>query len=154
MKIALFSILLLVAGMAVAQQNEEVDMMAAKGPVTFLDSRLFDRRLSKELEAGKDRVEVEVTSKVSLSSIPSRMDKWLVAVAEEGSVEFKQIETAPQRTRFLFGLIPLVFSSLQAMDEERMYRPSKYYNVVVYFKKGETGDTTIEKIIFSKKKAQ
>jgi len=33
------------------------------------------------------------------------MDKWLVAVAEEGSVEFKQVDTAQVRTRFIFGLI-------------------------------------------------
>ncbi len=154
MKPVIFSIVLLMAGAAFAQQNEEVDPMSAKGPVTFLDSRLFDRRLSKELDAGKDRVEVEVNSKVSLSSIPTRMDKWLVAVAEEGNVEFKQIETAPARTRFIFGLLPLLFSSLKAVDEERMYRPSKYYDVIVYYKKGDSGDATIEKIIFSRKKTQ
>lgn len=154
MKLAAFPLLLLLAGAAFAQQNQETDLMAGKGPVTFLDSRLFDRRLSKELDAGKDRVEVDVTSKVSLSSIPERMDKWLVAVAEEGSVEFKLVETAPQRTRFLFGLIPLAFSSLKAIEENRMYQPSRNYNVTVFYKKGESGDATIEKIVFSKKTAQ
>ena len=150
---ALIAVLLLLAGAAWAQPNEEMDALVARAPVTFLDSRLFDRRLAKELEGGKDRIEVEVTSKVSLSSIPNRMDRWLVAVAEEGSVEFKQVEAAPQRTRFFLGLIPLVFSSLKALDEERMYRTSRSYNVIVYYKKGESGDANIEKIVFSKKTA-
>ena len=34
-----------------------------------------------------------------------------------------------------------------------MYRPSKYYDVTAYYKKGESGDATIERIVFSKKKA-
>jgi len=151
MKITIFSMAVLVVGSAFAQQKEDVEPFSAHGPVTFLDSRLFDRRLSKELDAGKDRVEVDLTSKVSLSSIPSRIDRWLVAVAEEGNVEFKQVDVAPQRTRFIFGLLPLLFSSLKAIDEERMYRPSTNYNVIVYYKKGESGDATIEQIIFHKK---
>lgn len=154
MRLAIGAIVLAVAGSAFAQKHEEADLVAGKGPVTFLDSRLFDRRLAKELDEGKDRVEVDVTSKVSLSEIPVRMDKWLVAIAEEGSVEFKQVEATPQRTRFLFGLLPMVFSSLKAIDEERMYRPSKNYNVTVFYKKGETGDATIEKLVFTRKPAK
>ncbi len=154
MSIAIPPILLLVTGAAFGQQHQGPDVMAGHGPVTFLDSRLFDRRLSKELEAGRDRVEVDVTSKVSLASIPTRMDKWLVAVAEEGSVEFKQIDTAPQRTRFIFGLLPMIFSSLKALDEERMYRPSNNYNVTVFYKKTESCEANIETIVFSKKAAR
>lgn len=152
MKSLIFALVFLLSGAPFAQQKGEEDLLAAKGPVTFLDSALFDRRLAKELQAGGERVEVDVTSKVSLSSIPGRMDKWLVAVAEEGNVEFKQVETTPQRTRFLFGLLPMVFSSLKAMEEERMYRTSKNYDVVVFYKKGESGDATIEKLVFSKRK--
>ena len=155
MKSAVFLFAMFTAAAAYAQQEEQADLISPKGPVTFIDSRLFDGRLSKELESGKDRVEIDVTSKISLSSIPNRMDKWLVAVAEEGSVEFKQMDTVPQRTRFIFGLVPLVFSALKARAEEKMYEPSKQYNVIVYYKKSEAGDrdATIEKIVFSKKKA-
>jgi len=37
------------------------------------------------------------------------------------------------------------------MEEERMYRTSRNYNVIVYYKKDEGGDATIEKIVFAKK---
>lgn len=152
MKRTLLAAIALATGVAMAQPNEEVDLLAAKGPVTFLDSKLFDRRLSNELDGRKDRVEVTVTSRVSLSEIPQRMDKWLVAVAEEGKVEFKEIETVPRRTRFILGLIPLVFSSLKAMDEERQYKPAHDYDVVVFYKKNESGDALIEKLVFTRKK--
>ena len=144
-------VLLAVSGIAMAQHVDEEAAIAPRGPIMFIDSKLFDGKLSSELENGKSRVEVDVTSKVSLSSIPERMDKWLSAAAEQGKVEFRQVETVPQRTRFLFGVLPLVFSFLQKRDEERIYKPAKDYDVTVLYRKNESGDALIEKIVFTRK---
>lgn len=143
--------LLAVNGMAMAQNTGDEPQITPRGPIMFIDSKLFDGKLSSELESGKSRVEVDVTSKVSLSSIPERMDKWLSAAAEQGKVEFRQVESVPQRTRFIFGILPLVFSFLQKRDEEKTYRPAKDYDVAVLYRKNDTGDAFIEKVVFTRK---
>ncbi|OHC63572.1 MAG: hypothetical protein A3H93_19475 [Rhodocyclales bacterium RIFCSPLOWO2_02_FULL_63_24] len=115
--------------------------------LTFMDSKLFDGRLSKEMEGRRDVIDVEVVGKVSLSSIPTRMDKWIAAVGENGQVELKPAE----RTRSIFALIPAVFSFLKQINEERMLAQAKDYNAVIYYRKDDTGDSTIERIVFRRK---
>lgn len=128
----------------------------SKASLTFMDSKLFDMKLGKELEAGKDVVEVDISGRVPLSNIPPRIDNWVVHSAEEGKVELLQSEPAP-KTRFIFSLIPMVFSafgSLKAMQEERMFDQAKRYDTKIYYKKDETGDTLIDKIVLIKRKAK
>lgn len=120
--------------------------------LTFLDSKLFDSRLSQELGTGKDKIEVEVSGKVPLSAIPERIDKWVTRVAETGSVEVK--ETQALRTRSLFGLIPMLFSAFERASEERQLEPAKDYNATILYKRDATGDTIIDRIVFTRKKPQ
>ncbi len=137
---ALFLICL--SGVALSQDKE--------GPVriTFLDSRLFDGSLSKELDSGRDTVEVEISGKVSLSNIPGRIDKWISAVGEAGEVKVKPSE--PQ-SRSFFGVISTVFSFLKELNEERMLSKAHNYNATIYYRKDAGGDTLIEKIVFIRK---
>ncbi len=122
--------------------------------MTFMDSKLFDMRLGKELESGKDVVEIDVTGRVPLSNIPPRIDKWVVRSAEEGKVELLPSEPAP-KTRFIFSLIPMIFNAFGAykdMQEERMFDQAKRYDTKIFYKKDDTGDTLIEKIVLIKRK--
>jgi hypothetical protein len=126
----------------------------AKSSMTFMDSKLFDMRLSRELEAGKDMVEVDVSGRVPLSNIPPRIDKWVVRSAEEGKVELLPSEQAP-KTRAIFGFIPMIFNafgSLKNMQEERMVDQVRRYDTKIYYKKDETGETLIDKIVLIKRK--
>lgn len=119
-----------------------------------MDSKLFDVKLGKELENGKDVVEVDVSGRVPLSNIPARIDRWVVKSAEEGKVELLQSEPAP-KTRFLFSLIPMVFNAvgyMKNMQEERMFDQAKNYDTVIYYKKDDAGETLIEKIVMTKRK--
>lgn len=125
-----------------------------KARLTFMDSKLFDVRLGKELESGKDTVEVEVSGRVPLSNIPTRIDRWVVKSAEEGKVELLQSEPAP-KTRFIFSLIPMVFNAIGYMksyQEEKMFDQAKKYDTKIYYKKDESGETLIEKIVMTKRK--
>lgn len=117
-------------------------------PLTFLDSRLFDSRLSKELGSGRERVEVEVSGKVTLSAIPPRLDKWVTKVGEEGSVELRE---GPGRTRAFFSLLPLVFSAFQQASEERMLEPARDYNATILYRRDANGDTLIDRIVFTRR---
>ena len=141
---------------AVAQETKEPAAPAEAGVprqgLPFLDSRLFDSRLSQELGTGKDKVEVEVSGKVPLSAIPERIDKWITRVAEGGSVEIR--ETQQLRTRSLFGLIPMLFSAFERASEERTLEPAKDYNATVLYKRDASGDTIIDRIVFTRKKPQ
>jgi hypothetical protein len=126
----------------------------AKSSMIFMDSKLFDMRLSRELEAGKDMVEVDVSGRVPLSNIPPRIDKWVVRSAEEGKVELLPSEQAP-KTRALFGFIPMIFNafgSLKNMQEERMVDQVRRYDTKIYYKKDEAGETLIDKIVLIKRK--
>lgn len=128
--------------------------VGTKVKVTFMDSKLFDAKLGKELESGKDVVEVEVSGRVPLSNIPARMDRWLVKSAEEGKVELLQSETVP-KTRTLFGFIPLVFNAVGMMKnyhEEKVLDHAKNYDTQIFYKKDDQGETLIEKVVMTKRK--
>ena len=122
-----------------------------KQSLTFMDSKLFDAKLSKELDAGKDQVEIEVSGKVPLSAIPGRLDKWITRVGETGNVEVREGAT---RTRALFALLPMLFSGFQALSEERTLEPAKNYDATIIYKRDPGGDTVIDRILFKRKKAQ
>lgn len=146
----LLVLLLACGGSAAAQETSHAEPGVPKAGLTFLDSKLFDSRLSQELGTGKDKVEVEVSGKVPLSAIPERIDKWIVTVAESGSVEVR--ETQVQRTRSLFGLLPMLFSAFERASEERMFAPAKDYNATILYKRDAGGDTIIDRIVFTRKK--
>lgn len=143
------------AGMVNAQSNEPLSSQPAVQPafaqqMTFFDSKLFDAKLSKELESGKSRVEVEVSGRISLSNIPERIDRWITKVGEDGRVEVKQSEPAV-RTRSLFGVIPMIFSAFRQMKEERMYEPASQYDATILYRKDASGDTLIDRVIFTRR---
>ena len=121
--------------------------------LTFMDSKLFDAKLAKELESGVNTVNVAVGGRITLNSIPPRMDKWLVKCAEVGTEEFLPIEQAPQ-TRFFFALISMAFSAmpfLRDMKEDQMYEKVQAYDAKIYYKRGEGGDSVIDRMIFTKR---
>lgn len=125
-----------------------------KAKLTFMDSKLFDVRLGKELESGKDTIEVDVSGRVPLSNIPERMDRWIVKSAEEGKVELLQSEPAP-KTRFIFSLIPMVFNAvgyMKGIQEEKMFDQARKYDTKIYYKKDDSGETLIEKVVMTRRK--
>lgn len=135
-----------------AQPSQQ--MPINKSRLTFMDSKLFDVKLGKELESGKDTVEVDVSGRVPLSNIPERIDRWMVKSAEEGKVELLQSESVP-KTRFIFSLIPMVFNAVGFMknvQEEKMFDHAKNYDAKIYYKKDDSGETLIEKIVMTRRK--
>lgn len=125
-----------------------------KSRLTFMDSKLFDVKLGKELESGKDIVEVDVSGRVPLNNIPERIDRWMVKSAEEGKVELLQSESVP-KTRFIFSLIPMVFNAVGFMknvQEEKLFDHAKNYDAKIYYKKDDSGETLIEKIVMTRRK--
>jgi hypothetical protein len=119
--------------------------------VTFFDSRLFDSSLSKDLDGDAVTVEVAVNGKISLNKIPERMDQWLSTVGENGELTLKQTE--PQlKPKFIGALAPIVIAMIKQMSKERMLEPAKKYNATIQYVVDRNGESSIEKIVFTRKK--
>jgi hypothetical protein len=126
----------------------------APKPITFLDSKLFDNMLSKELSVEKDVVEVAISGKMSLNNIPARIDKWISLVAENGEVQLVATEPAlkPKFVMGLLSLIPTVYSYFKKTSEERTLEPAKKYNATIIYQLDKNGESIIEKIVFTRRK--
>lgn len=166
-KLLIRMVVILMAGCVFSAQAQGIEIGGAppKSPatagkpggatvgMTFMDSKLFDAKLAKELESGVNAVSVAVGGRITLNSIPPRMDRWLVKCAESGTVEFLPIEQAPQ-TRFFFALISLAFSSmpfLKEMKEDQMYDKITGYDAKVYYRRAEGGDAVIDRMVLTKR---
>ncbi len=136
------------APLSLAQVDAPQEALELPQVLTFLDSKLFDAKLSRELDKNGGRVEVDISGRIPLSAIPPRLDRWMTKVGEHGSVELREGGT---RTRTLFGVIPMIFSAFQAMSEERMLAPATQYNATLIYKKDQHGDTLLERIVFVRK---
>lgn len=125
-----------------------------KVTLTFMDSKLFDTKLAKELESGKDEVEIEVSGRIPLNNIPGRIDRWLVTSADEGTVE-TVLSPPKAHTKGILLLVPMVFSAIKYfkdMSEEKMYGTAKQYDTKIYYRKEDNGDSLIDKIVLVKRK--
>jgi len=119
--------------------------------VVFLDSSLFDNALSSQLSSGKEQVEVAITGKISLNSIPQRMDKWITAVASKGEVALTQQADAPLKPKFVLGLLPTIFTFIKMARAENLIDPATKYNASIQYHLDRSGEAVIDKIVFVKK---
>ncbi|MES2148815.1 MAG: hypothetical protein V4508_03385 [Pseudomonadota bacterium] len=119
--------------------------------VTFLDSKLFDNMLSKELSSDKDTVEVNITGRMTLNNIPGRVDAWITAVGESGELTLKPSDPA-LKPKFILGLIPIVYSFIKQSSAERNLDPVKKYNASIIYHIDKAGESVIDRIVFVRKK--
>jgi len=123
----------------------------ANEKISFFDSRIFDAKLGRELEQGKDAVEIDVTGRVLLNDIPTRIDRWISKSAEEGKVEIKQHVAS----RSWLSIVPLIFNAFGIMknyQEEKALNYAKNYDTVIYYKNDERGEALIKKIVMTRRK--
>jgi hypothetical protein len=122
----------------------------ASSSLTFLDSRLFDGALSRELAKDKETVEVEVSGKMSLNAIPQRLDQWITTVGESGELTLKATEP-PLKPKFVAALIPVVYNVIKQIHADRTFDPARKYNATVLYSVNREGESVINKIVFSRK---
>lgn len=147
-KIAICILVLVGFAGTVQAQNTK----AKQSQITFLDSKLFDGQLGKELQGDNDSVEVKVTGKISLNNIPARVDKWITIVGENGELTVKAAESTLE-PKFIFALIPVIYSFLKQANEERVFDSAKKYNATIFYRvDASSGESLIEKIVFTRKK--
>ncbi|MES2322581.1 MAG: hypothetical protein V4633_10000 [Pseudomonadota bacterium] len=150
-KTAILALALSAMAASACAQVQDVKEAAPPASVTFLDSKLFDNMLSKELGANKETVEVTITGKMSLNSIPARVDTWITAVGENGELTLRPQDPA-LKPKFILGLIPIVYSFIKQQNIERTFEPAKKYNASIIYHVDRNGESLIDKIVFVRKK--
>lgn len=136
---------------AAAHENPAPEPRPATVALSFLDSRLFDGRMAQELAREPKVLEVQLLSRVSLSSIPARLDRWVAIVGEHGQLRLQAVEGPP--TRSLFGLVGAVFDAVKEFREQRVLELAKPYNATLFYRRDANGDALIERIVFERKPA-
>lgn len=147
-KVALLALLICVLAGTARAEGGTVEKSSS---VTFLDSKLFDSMLSKELSSDKDVVEVAISGRVSLSSIPARVDTWITMVGENGELTVKTAEPT-LKPKFVLALLPIVYAFIKESSVERTFAPAKNYNASIIYHVDRSGESIIDKIVFEKKK--
>jgi len=130
--VAALGVLVFVAGCA---GNETV---TRSGPVTlvFLDSDLFDKRLSAAMSSGSYSVLVEMAARPSLNDIPERLDRWVYRIADRhgGKVEVVADPLLPKAKSAEAASMALALA-IKAYDytkESMLYAPCKDYDATLF----------------------
>lgn len=113
----------------------------AEAELIFLDFAGFDEDLSREMNADRATIAVDVPAAFSLNDVPDRLDRWFYRVKETGgAVQARQKPSEGERqTRGIVGvLLDIAVSAIEAQEAEEMLRPAEEYNVVLEYDK-ETG---------------
>ena len=115
--------------------------------IIFIDSAVFDHKLSEKLKAGANPVIIEVVG-IDLNNVPERLDKWLSVISENRG----EIVMAPsaQYPTGGFGIHTLVmaYDFYGKGKDKLLYSPAKKYNARVEYLQG---DGTVQSIILTPK---
>ncbi len=126
------------------EQPQAADAAAAveaEAELVFLDFAGFDEDLSREMNAERRIIAVDVPASFSLNNVPERLDRWFSRVKQTGGdVQAREkLSEEERRTRGIVGvLLDIAVSAFKAHEAEEMLRPAEDYNVLVEYDK-QTG---------------
>jgi hypothetical protein len=125
------------------------DVQALNSKLTFLDSAIFDRKLSKALTTRHMPVMITPSAEagMSVNNLPIRLDRWLSAVYDAGG-KVETVPTGPRARGLISEAISLVMMFVGQSREQELYAPVTKYDATIYYRQT---DGTIERIIFEPK---
>lgn len=134
------------SGCTGAQREAERE---SRNKLTFMDSAIFDKNLSRAMRAEEEEIEVLGLVKFTPNNIPERLDKWFYVIDENGG-EVEAVRLSP-RNQGIFGeiIIHIIIRAYENIRQKILYGPAKNYNATLYCRPDEGA---VEKIIFSHKK--
>lgn len=126
----------------------------AKPTLQFVDLQQFDRELGASLSAPLPRVEVSLYDRVAPSALPPRLQRWLGA-ADQGGGKVRVVpapgSVTPKNPLMLVSIISGLWSGQNVAKEiaaESQLRVARNYDVEVFLRQDERGDTLIDRIVF------
>jgi hypothetical protein len=110
----------------------------------YYDKKSFDRDLKGYLERENEKgVCIKFSSDYKLEQLPTRVEKWLSKVKEEGGT-VEQVEVSRS---LVWHIVSYIFRALSGIFED-IYAPAKNYNAKIYFDKATK---TVLKVEFNLK---
>jgi hypothetical protein len=117
--------------------------------LTFFDSTVFDKELSKAMKAREGAIEVAPIVKFSPNEVPARMGKWFYTIDQHGGK--LETEETSTKTRGLLGAgtgIDLIITAGKKIHDWIQYKPARDYNATLYYN-ADVG--LVEKVVFTRK---
>ena len=115
--------------------------------LTFIDLGRFDRDLAAALSAAPPTVAVTFHDRVSPSALPARLQAWMSAI-ETGGGTVEVVTPPPALTAR--GPVLLYQAGIEASDTVQR-RAAKGFDAQIRLARTETGDTLVERIVFTQK---
>lgn len=130
---------------------------AARSTLQFVDVQQFDRELGASLAAPLPHVEVSLYDRIAPSALPSRLQRWLGA-SDQGGGKFRVVPApgtvVPKNPLLLVSMISSLWSGNKMAKEiaaESRLRVARNYDVRMFLRQDEHGDTFVDRIIFDQR---
>jgi hypothetical protein len=125
--------------------------------LTFIDLTRFDRDLAAALSAAPPTVAVTFHDRVSPSALPARLQAWMSAI-ESGGGTVEVVTPPPTLTArgpvLLIGAITTLWRAYQAgieASDNAQRGAAKGFDAQIRLARTGTGDTLVERIVFTQK---
>jgi hypothetical protein len=150
----------LVLLLAACNSNPPVPEVAVepKPNLSFVDLQTFDRDLSSSLKAPLPAVDVAFYDRITPSTLPERLQKWMASVeAGGGSVKIvppKSTVTAKNPFMVISAATSL-WSANKMIKEaavEDQFKLAKSYDAEIRLKVDDKGDTLVDRVVFVQRK--
>jgi hypothetical protein len=157
MKISLL-ILTLVISMSACQTSPTKvnNQVGISTTVSFIDLEGFDADLALALRSSATPITVEFLEKPSPNDTPTRLQKWVSQVRENGGkvkVEMPKNELTPKNPFALFGMIGSIWSGVSAiskMTDEQKYKLTNGRDALIRLERSPNKELVIGQIVFVK----
>lgn len=146
--------------LAACNSNPPVPEVAVepKPNLSFVDLQTFDRDLSSSLKAPLPAVDVAFYDRITPSTLPERLQKWMASVeAGGGSVKIvppKSTVTAKNPFMVISAATSL-WSANKMIKEaavEDQFKLAKSYDAEIRLKVDDKGDTLVDRVVFVQRK--
>ncbi|MCK5524373.1 MAG: hypothetical protein KAI83_14670 [Thiomargarita sp.] len=118
----------------------------------YFNSATFDESLSNAMKQENGKIEVSVLTPFSPNNVPERLDTWFTVIREKGGkVEVKPIDGERIVAEEVASLILFLYSVYQLVETQLRYLPAENYNATLLYRRDESGEALVEKIVFSHK---
>ena len=114
----------------------------------YINSTAFDQSLSNAMTQADTKIDVAVITPFSSNNIPERLDSWLTVITENGG----EVSTKPASgERDIVAVALTLYSVYQIIKAQIRYVPAQNYHATLLYRRNDSGDALIEKIVFTRK---
>lgn len=129
-----------------------------KEQLTFVDLQGFDKDLTGSLTSPLDKVNVTFYDRVTPSSLPERLQRWMASV-ESGGGTVKVVQPKSSLTAknpfLLISAISTLWSANQTMKDmsnQAQFSSAQAFDAEIILRQDDQGDSVVDKVVFVKRK--